>query len=1075
MQQSPVLAKPVLVGRKKELTKLQRSLEATLEGNGTSFFISGVAGSGKTRLTNEFLNMARKKGVMILFGWCLSSSNVPYFPFIEAFSSYNSSYRENGYSTELSCSALKMVSYLSEPYGPETVENKHAPPLVWKDKAFLAVVNELLFMSSAKPLLLVLEDMHWADTASLALLHYLSRAVTSERIMILGTFRSEELSGEDGPQPLSRTLHLMGREGLFKEIKLANLDLLSVGKIAESMLGGPVDSALVHSMLTQSQGNPLFVVESIHMLAENGCLVKEQSTWQVKGKIGIPYKVREVILRRLEALKPEERRILDVAAVIGDKFDSNLIGSVLSIDSLIVLETLNKMFHTTFLLKVEDNVYAFDHSLSREVLYQEISQPLRSGYHERIAEKIENKNNRESFSINQLVFHYVEGRNKAKAIEYSIIAGKDALERYSNLEAIKHFNWVLQTISNDKADLEIKRKALGGLGDAFYASNAFKDAIKTYESLAEISSGSVYQGALVKAMTSAFFQGDIQRIDQIVTRAESVGNLGRLQKARILHYKGVVATCLRSRVLEAKKLCEESLNILEEEYSLSDAAWLLFVVADFASGQGEIEKAVAYCLRSLSIYDELGDYRSMMEACNETGKVFIYCGLYPEAQRMFERVFEIEQQTKMANYIMLAKANCFYSLLCEITGNLNSAIERNLKAIEYSNKSNSPLFLTIIYSNLVKQLTKKGEIAKAKEYDAKLKSIFTPSETSNTIWNFYYALSQMVLLAGQGHFQQSIEQFNKYLSTFRKNFPNPRVIDLPLSDFAWVLQKSGEKKKACEIVENILKTTLEYEQKFKDPSIKAYFVVPKEVQMGESFCCRLDVVNISRTSCSIEVYTAVPSEFIIVEQSQITELNQGMLYLQKSELEPFSVKAIHFEFKAIKNGHFTLTSAIEYGDMHQGNALYRPEPINITVKTSSEEGERTRDFVNTTVKKQEVTITPEKPREEELFLFGSGVAKGVFNFLTNEFIKDYMQRRLALEKAGWRTLVEIADSQRIPKSTIYKNRHRALVELEHRGLIEQRFFPGERGRGGNIIRLRISYDRETVKKHVEYLIRKGKK
>ena len=1067
-----MMADPVFVGRNRELSYLQENLECMLHGKGVAVFVSGVAGSGKTRLTNEFLKLAKEKGVAILFGWCLSNSNVPYFPFIEAFSSYHSAEGEKGSAPDLSYAAQKMVAYLSEPLGLETVENKPSVPRVWKDRAFLAVFNELLFLSSAKPLLLVLEDMHWADTASLALLHYLSRSVASERIMILGTFRNEELSGEEGPLPLSRTLHLMNREALFSEIKLANLTFEDVGKIAESMLGGSVDSSIAQSMLDQGQGSPFFVVESLHMLAESGCLVKEQGVWRVKGKIGIPYKVREVILRRLEGLRPEERRILDVASVIGDKFDACLIGSVLSIDSLVVLETLNKMFHTTLLLRVEDNAYTFDHALSRDVLYQEISQPLRVGYHERIAEKMENNHDSKSLCVNQLVYHYIHGGNNTKAVEYSLVAGKDALERYSNLEAIKHYSWVLQSISDSPEELEVKRKALIGLGDAFFANNAFKDAVSTYESLAAISLGSIRQSALVKAMSAAFFQGDIQHLDCLHKEAEKEGVLARLERARILLHKASVATMLHGEILEAIKTCEAALAIFEEEYSLPDVAWLLFVVGDFVSGQGKMEKGIAYSLRSLAIYDELGDLRSKMEACNESGKVFFYCGLCPEAQRLFESVLAIEQQTRMGNYLMIAKAHSFLSLIREVAGDVNGAIEENLSAIDYSQKANSSLFLVMIYSNLVKQLVRSGDLSRAVAYDEKLKSIYNQSETEKgTIASFYYTLAEAVLLAGKGDYKRSLEEFDKYLTRFRKKFSNPQLMSHPLSYYAWVLELSGERKRSSEIKDEILKTFLENNRRFEKPNVMAYFTVPTEVFEGEVFRGRLDVVNVSRSSCSVGVHTTIPLEFVLVNSLQRLENDPGVFGLEDWLINPFNVKTIPLVLRAKRTGNFTISSTIKYKDELKNIKTCEPKPVSITVRPSTKLGSLTQIIADG---KSESKIMDEK-QVEELFVFGSDVAKRVFNFLANEFIRDYMQRRLFVEKAGWRTLVEIAQGQKISKSGLYRNRRRALGELERRGLVEARFFPGERGRGGKILRLRVSYDKESVKHYVDCLIRNGKK
>ena len=149
-------------------------------------------------------------------------------------------------------------------YGANRVEGlektENVTPQVWKDQTFAAVTKELLFMSTEKPTILVLEDIHWADSASLSLLHFVSRAIGSERLFILATFRSEELNSpaEGQPHPLVETLRLMGREDLFTEIKLANLNEPDVGRIAESMLSGSIHPELTEKLAKESQGNPLF-------------------------------------------------------------------------------------------------------------------------------------------------------------------------------------------------------------------------------------------------------------------------------------------------------------------------------------------------------------------------------------------------------------------------------------------------------------------------------------------------------------------------------------------------------------------------------------------------------------------------------------------------------------------------------------------------------------------------------------------------------------------------------------------------------------------------------------------------
>ena len=176
---SKMLAEPVLVGRERELEELQKLLNA-VEGKGETVFISGEAGSGKTRLLKEFQKALDKKDVIVLTGWCLSEAPVPYFPFVEAFDSGLSDGK--GENAITSSQGISLKSWLVETNQPEASEKSVGiQSQIWRDHAFYGVANELLFLSSKKPLVLALDDIHWADSASLSLLHYLARQLASER------------------------------------------------------------------------------------------------------------------------------------------------------------------------------------------------------------------------------------------------------------------------------------------------------------------------------------------------------------------------------------------------------------------------------------------------------------------------------------------------------------------------------------------------------------------------------------------------------------------------------------------------------------------------------------------------------------------------------------------------------------------------------------------------------------------------------------------------------------------------------------------------------------------------------
>jgi predicted ATPase len=504
------LPDPILVGRKSELEELKQFLNLALEGKGTTVFISGEAGSGKTRLITEFLEKAKKKDVTILVGWCLDEAAVPYFPFVEAFDSYTALSEENRVSAINQKMSLK--SWLSATNQSELDKNLvNLQPQVWKDQAFHGVTEELLFLSAKRPLILVLDDIHWADSASLSLLHYLARKVGSERILILATFRSEELGSEsrEHPNKLSQVLLLMGRDALFKEIRLSNLNKHDVGRIAKNMLNGKVEPEFVEKLAFESHGNPLFVVETLRMLYHQGSLYKKDDQWSLcVDNFNVPRKVRDVILRRLEALKPPQRKILDVASVVGQKFNPKLVASAVSRDNADVLIALNEIAKRTLMVHSEGNGYRFEHEKLREMLYQEIPPLLKKEYHLRVAEEMETANlSGYGVSVSDVAYHFVQADNKAKAIEYSLQAGKDALSRFSNIEAIDHFSYVIESIANNKEFINERESALEGLGDAYAANCMYAESMKTFNKLAETDKRFVATACDQKSNGRSFHKG----------------------------------------------------------------------------------------------------------------------------------------------------------------------------------------------------------------------------------------------------------------------------------------------------------------------------------------------------------------------------------------------------------------------------------------------------------------------------------------------------------------------------------------------------------------------------------------
>lgn len=943
--QSKVLAEPKFVGREQELAQLEDHLTSAMEGEGTTVFVSGEAGAGKTRLTNEFLKRAKCKGVTVLFGWCLSEATVPYFPFVEAFDAYFASSGEDAQpisSPQLVQVGFGEVSQVNERgitallTGSRPFEKMGKPetfsPQVWKDQTFAAVARMLHSISAREPIILFIDDVQWADSASLALLHYIARVVNNaERVLVIATHRSEELTtdAEGRPHPLAETLRMMRREDLFTEINLSNLNETSVSKMAENMIGGSLQEEFAKKLAKESRGNALFVVESLRMLSERKGLVQENNRWLAVDELGIPSKVKDIILRRLAVLKYAQRRVLDAASVIGEKFDLELLSTVLGLDSLEILETLNIIANSTSLVCAEGNFYRFDHARSRETLYEELSLPLKRGYHARIAEKLESDKSG-VLPFGDLAYHYAQAGNEEKAIKYSLEAGKDALAKYSGSQAISHFTYVLQALGEDSQYTEQRNVALEGLGDAFYASNKFKEAIKTFERLADTDTGEVKMRALTKAMFASFFQGDVRHIHELVRRAEEHSDMSRLDRGHILHFK-TLNPDFGSKDL-GYKLIQEALQIFEEEYSLSDAAWLLFLAASSPAKKGEMKKALAMGLRSIAIYGDLGDFRSQMEPLNQVGGgIFSAHGLYPEALAMLEKVFEIEHKTKMGNYVMMAESCMFSARIYGLMGDFAGAVAKGLKALEYLEKAGSKLWLIGIYLDLVVNHVKLGDMARAKIYLDKLVEI--QPRAAIPFWTFYSDLAKAVYYTGKNQWEQSTKYFNKVDANPVTRLGYAGHKRLFQENRALALEKQGKSEEANKIREDINKVIEANNDKVKHASVQLGLMAPINVTAGQTFEARLDLVNVSRANCTVtNIQNLFSSELKVVDIPTNCTTFEDVLKLKDKTLGPFSVKTVTLSLQASKAGTYNLNPQVEYVDDMAQTRISTTKAIAITAK-----------------------------------------------------------------------------------------------------------------------------------------------
>jgi tetratricopeptide (TPR) repeat protein/KaiC/GvpD/RAD55 family RecA-like ATPase len=969
-----VLAEPALVGREGELEELHRLLNLSLEGKGNTVFVSGEAGSGKTRLTHEFLNTAREKGVGVLAGWCLSDAATPYFPFVEAFNSYFANQEEEqiasfqrlgepqGFagSTQVVSLDRGITTWLA---GPKPVERAGVPetlsPQVWKDQVFASVAKTLHVIASQQPIILFIEDIHWADSASLALLHYITRSVNnSERILVLATFRSEDLTAdaEGRSHPLVETLRLMKREELFREIKLSSLREDCVSFIAQSMLGGTLDSEIIDRLTKESRGNALFVVESLRMWSERGSLIQERNGLRLAmDELGVPTKFRDIILRRIASLKFGQRRVLDVASAIGEKFDPQLLGFVLGKDSLEVLETLDEVAQSTCMVCAEGDFYRFDHARSREILYQEISSPLKKGYHAKIARGLESKiKTLEKVSLGSLAYHYAQAGNKEKAVEYALEAGEDALARFSNTEATNSFKYVLSATEEMSGYSDQRIKALFGLGDALQFSGVSEEALKIFESLIDLAdSGAVKLRALRRAFeVSLWLRRNSVRMLELATAAERYSQCDKMEFARIRVAKAD-AISRRGDIEEALKESEEALSVFEEENSLSDIAQTLQLMTIYYARKDKtpVENAIALAVRSTALFKEVGDMRSLLGGISHLAIMFTSCGLFDKALEYYTTCIEIDE--KRGNWGGVAVL-CFWlgvlfethGILQAQSGNLSEFIEdfkiavsHNLKGAQAAEKTDAAVGRRLNYGNLIRQYVALREMEKAENFFKKLEKTFETTADVQDPWLLAQCLrSKAVFLAARGQrleanrlFEESIFSFEKYTG-----LAFPMFIAETRIAYAEALaqqQKIEESKTQLEKANVITEEYTRCKEKLDHANIQTSFMTKRKVEVGEEFRMRIDIVNASiNPTVVVRLENIEPQDFKIDHLPSNTRLQKGVVEMNEKKVDPFQVESIRLTLHAEKTGNFTLNPQVSYIDEQGETKTCKPNPITIIVQ-----------------------------------------------------------------------------------------------------------------------------------------------
>jgi class 3 adenylate cyclase/tetratricopeptide (TPR) repeat protein len=525
------------VGRASELARLTESLKAVGDGGRRVVLVSGEAGIGKTSLVAVAARRAHEYGAMVLYGRCDEELGIPYQPWAEALGQLVEHALDallRGHVDDCGGDLATLVPALETRLGG-LPPARSSDPDAERHLLFAAALDLLVRASSDAPILIVLDDLHWADRPTLQLLRHVVSGSASLPLMIVGTFRPGDVGADI---PLAELLAALHREAGVERMTLVGLDDLELLSLLESAAGHEMPAegvALRDALAAETDGNPFFVREILRHLAETGAIGQQDGRWVARTDLsaeGLPVSVREVIGRRVHRLGPDATRVLGAASVIGRDFDTALLGAVVDLGEDRLLDVLDAARAAAIIADAPDwpGGFTFVHALIQHALNDELSVARCQHLHRRIAEALECLPGGSDERVGELALHWYAATQPAdldKAIRYSIAAGDRAERRLAPDEAVRWYLQALELLDRLDPGVRVEQRC---------------DLLLRLGTAQRLAGLPEFRDTLLDAADLAQREGDTDHLVQAALRNTRTfaASIGRLDAARVTVLRGAL-------------------------------------------------------------------------------------------------------------------------------------------------------------------------------------------------------------------------------------------------------------------------------------------------------------------------------------------------------------------------------------------------------------------------------------------------------------------------------------------------------------------------------------------------------
>jgi len=676
----------VFVGREKEVKKLRSLMVKAKEGHGQTVLLMGEAGVGKTTLSERLRQFAELQGLWVLKGQCLYQEGLePYLPYIDAIRDFftgdhpelpeeersNLKERVREVAPLLAEFTDRFHTTLGFNAGPATV-----PPHADRRNLLDDIAQLVGVLSHHRPVLFILDDLQWADEASLRLFHYLARQIPKAAIMLLGISRSDRHDLHPGGKPsvAIETFQRMRRESLFEEIHLSPLSREEHDRLVDLVLGSTELSEEFYQIIyEETKGNPFFLLETLKHLEARGDIRRENGVWRDRENIAlesIPDRVEDIFLSRLRAIGEQDRETLQLASVIGLKFDPSLLSDVLGKSKIHLLKRLFRLERDFQVIRSVDDHYQFEHPLLREILYSELPPVLREEYHRLLAKEMLRRHGEDAGSyLGEIAYHLRHGGLHRRAVPYLFKAGSRAFKLSAYREAIAFFEDALQSEKKAGQKLlttDMEKQLFLWLGISYEetgrwdeALNALERALRLSEATKDIEGqigalrrrGRIYDKRSNWEQALECYQRCLGLLEQ-----KKIPNV----ESRLLNNIGIVYF-ERGEYPKALQYFERTLRCDDDPNVAYDKAHALTNLGILHNIQGEYEKALENYKKAAAIYESRSDKHSLARVYQNLGMTYSDRGDWENSIRAFTQCLTLaeasgDKQLKALAYLNLGKA-----------------------------------------------------------------------------------------------------------------------------------------------------------------------------------------------------------------------------------------------------------------------------------------------------------------------------------------------------------------------------------------------------------------------------------